>query len=78
MFLLYKAKNQFGGGSWLYAKEELSSAISKEYIFDDNIQKQPPEKATLLKKRLWHRCFNFYEHLFHRTPLHDCFWTSKA
>ena len=59
MFLLYKAKNQFGGGSWLFAKEELSSAISKEYIFDDNIQKQPPEKATLLKKRLWHRCFNF-------------------
>ena len=32
--------------------------------------------ATLLKKRLWHRCFlrNFYEHLFYRAHLGDCFW----
>ena len=36
--------------------------------------------ATLLKKRLWHRCFpmNFAKFLrkpFHRTPLNDCFST---
>ena len=35
---------------------------------------------TLLKKRLWHRCFlmNFAKFLrtpFHRTPLNDCFST---
>ena len=35
--------------------------------------------ATLLKKRLWHRCFpvNFVEFLrtpFYRTPLDDCFY----
>ena len=35
--------------------------------------------ATLLKKRLWHRCFlwilwDFKEHLFYRTYLDDCFW----
>ena len=34
--------------------------------------------ATLLKKRLGHRCFpvnfaNFQEHLFYRTPPGDCF-----
>ena len=34
---------------------------------------------SLLKKRLWHRCFpvnlwNFYEYLFYRTPLGDCFY----
>ena len=34
--------------------------------------------ATLLKKRLWHRCFpvnfsKFLEHLFYRTPLDDYF-----
>ena len=39
--------------------------------------------ATLLKKRLWHRCFpvnlwNFLEHLFYRTPLSDCFWIKKV
>ena len=39
-----------------------------------------PEPATLLKKRLWHRCFpmNFAKFLrtpFHRTPLNDCFST---
>ena len=36
-----------------------------------------PEPATLLKMRLWHRCFpiNFAKFLrtpFHRTPLNDC------
>ena len=36
--------------------------------------------ASLLKKRLWHRCFpmNFVKFLrtpFHRTPLNDCFST---
>ena len=36
--------------------------------------------ATLLKKRLWHRCFpvnfvKFQEHLFFRTPPGDCFCT---
>ena len=35
--------------------------------------------ATLLKKRLWHRCFpgnfaKFLRHLFYRTCLSDCFW----
>ena len=35
--------------------------------------------STLLKKRLWHRCFlwtlrNFEEHLLYRTPLDDCFY----
>ena len=39
-----------------------------------------PEPATLLEKRLWHRCFpmNFAKFLrtsFHRTPLNDCFST---
>ena len=39
-----------------------------------------PESATLIKKRLWHRCFpmNFAKFLrttFHRTPLNDCFLT---
>ena len=39
-----------------------------------------PEPATLLKMRLWHRCFplNFAIFLrtpFHRTPLNDCFST---
>ena len=39
-----------------------------------------PEPATLLKIRLWHRCFpmNFAKFLrapFHRTPLNDCFST---
>ena len=39
-----------------------------------------PEPATLLKMRLWHRCFpiNFAKFLrtpFHRTPLNDCFST---
>ena len=34
--------------------------------------------ATLLKKRLWHKCFpvnlwNFSKHLFYRTPLDGCF-----
>ena len=36
--------------------------------------------TTLLKKRLWHRCYlwilwNFQEHLFYRTPSDDCFCT---
>ena len=36
--------------------------------------------ATLLKKRLWHRCFpmifvKFLRTPFHRTPLNDCFST---
>ena len=35
--------------------------------------------ATLLKKKLWHRCFpvkfaKFPRKPFHRTPLGDCFW----
>ena len=35
--------------------------------------------ATLLKKRLWYRCFpvnfaKFLGHLFYRTPPDDCFW----
>ena len=37
-----------------------------------------PQPATLLEKRLWHRCFpvnfaHFQEHLFYRTPLGECF-----
>ena len=41
-----------------------------------------PEPATLLKKRLWHRCFpmnfaKFLRTLFHRTPLNDCFSTMQ-
>ena len=36
--------------------------------------------TTLLKKRLWYRCYlwilwNFQEHLFYRTPSDDCFGT---
>ena len=40
--------------------------------------------STLLKKRLWYRCFpgNFVKFLrttfFYRTPPGDCFWISKA
>ena len=39
-----------------------------------------PEPATLLKKRLWHRCFpmnvaKFLRAPFHRTPMKDCFST---
>ena len=39
-----------------------------------------PEPTTLLKKRLWHRCFpmkftKFPRTTFHRTPLNDCFST---
>ena len=30
--------------------------------------------ATLLKKRLWHRCFPVNIEKFLRTPLDDCFW----
>ena len=38
--------------------------------------------ATLLKKRLWHRCFpmnfaKFPRTPFHRTPLNDCFSTMQ-
>ena len=41
------------------------------------------EPATLLKKRLWHRCFpvNFVKFLrtpFLRTPLDDCFWNVRS
>ena len=41
-----------------------------------------PEPATLLKKRLWHRCFpmnfaKFPRTPFHRTPLNDCFSTMQ-
>ena len=41
-----------------------------------------PEPATLLKKRLWHRCFrmNFAKFLrtpFHRTLLNNCFSTMQ-
>ena len=35
-------------------------------------------QKTLLKKRLWHRIlWNFYEHLFYKTYLGDCFWILK-
>ena len=40
--------------------------------------------ATLLKKRLWHRCFpvNFAKFLrtlfFYRAPLGNCFWSSRS
>ena len=39
--------------------------------------------ATLLKKRLWHRCFpvnfaKFQEHLFYRTPLDEYEHLSEA
>ena len=42
--------------------------------------KYMPQPATLLKKRLWHRCFlanfvKFQEHLFYRKPPGDCFCT---
>ena len=38
--------------------------------------------ATLLKKKLWRRCFpvsfaKFLRTLFYRTPLGDCFWSSN-
>ena len=45
-------------------------------LFFSKVAGQP---ATLLKKRLWHMCFflwilrNFYDHLFYRSPLGDCF-----
>ena len=40
------------------------------------------EHATLLKKRLWHRCFpinfaKFPKTSFHRTPLNNCFSTMQ-
>ena len=39
--------------------------------------------ATLLKKRLWHRCFpvncaKSRKTLFYRTPSDDCFWTTTS
>ena len=38
--------------------------------------------ATLLKKRLWHRCFpvnftKFLRNLFYRTPTDDCFFMTE-
>ena len=33
--------------------------------------------VTLLKKRLWHRCFLVNVAKFLRTPLGDCFWRKK-
>ena len=38
--------------------------------------------ATLLRKKLWHRCFpvnfaNFLRTPFFRTPLDDCFYTES-
>ena len=46
-------------------------------VFFSNVPGLRP--ATLLKKKLWHRCFsvNFAKSLrplFYRTPLDDCFW----
>ena len=35
-------------------------------------------KKTLLKKRLWHRCFPVNFTKFSRTPLDDCFWFPVA
>ena len=36
------------------------------FVFQE--QKQPPEDATLLKRRLWHRCFPVNFMKFLRTP----------
>ena len=46
-------------------------------VFFNKVAYLRPE--TLLKKRLWQRCFpvnftNFSEHFFYRTPLGDFFW----
>ena len=35
--------------------------------------------ATVLKKRLWYRCFpvnflEFFRNIFYKTPPGDCFW----
>ena len=48
----------------------------KSFFFNKVADLRP---ATLLTKRLWHRCSHvkfakFLRHLFHRTPLGDCFW----
>ena len=57
------------------------SKSQKDILLNKNfIKKELP--ATLLKKRLWHRCFpvNFTKFLrtpFHRTRLGDCFLKYK-
>ena len=66
--------------------------LQLNFVYCFKRQKQPPEvlykkkvflkisqrPVTLLKKRLWHKCFpvNFAKFLrtpFHRTPPDDCF-----
>ena len=49
-------------------------------LFFDKVAALRP--ATLLRKRLWRRCFpvnfvKFLKHLFYRTSLDDCFWKRR-
>ena len=51
-----------------------------QVLFYNKVAGPEPEPATLLKKRLWRRCFpmnftTFPRTPFHRTPLNDCFST---
>ena len=60
-------------------QENLQENICARVSFLIKLQDRGQRPATLLKKRLWHRCFPvnlqiLYEQLFYGTPLVDCFW----
>ena len=61
-----------------YVSRAMRKAIMKRSSLEKKYLKKEPRPATLLKKSLKHRRFSlnfakFYEHLFCRTPLGDCF-----
>ena len=56
-----------------YFKKESNCACDKYRTFEKPSSRGP---ATLLKKRLWQRCFPVNIVKFLRTPLDDCFWPS--
>ena len=64
----------------LLTKEQQESYENAKtcYICKEKFENKGLSPATLLKKRLWHRCFpvNFEKFLttdFYRIPLGDCF-----
>ena len=53
-----------------YFKKESDCTSDKYRTFEKQSSREP---ATLLKKRLWQRCFPVNIAKFLRTPLDDCF-----
>ena len=73
IFVYFKALRSF---SIVKGLRKLSEAATRGVLFLKNLSKFTGKQlcltVTLLKKRLWHRCFlwilqNFYEHLFYKT-----------